>query len=109
MSNCEHEEKERPTKEVKLPPEEEAQLPEQIKQYQLVFAAREFDILPKPSKWDHKIELTPGDHKITTKAYPMNVENAALLAVSKKDEPSQDSRKPNPGASVLGARPNHYF
>jgi len=48
-------------------------LPDCAKGFELVFAKKDFDILPEHRQWDHAIELIPGSEPKSSKVYPLSL------------------------------------
>jgi len=48
-------------------------LPNCVKEFESVFAKKDFDILPEHRQWDHTIELIPGSEPKSSKVYPLSL------------------------------------
>jgi len=42
-----------------------------LKEFDSVFSKKSFDVLPKSKKWDHAVELIPGEKASNCKVYPL--------------------------------------
>jgi len=47
-------------------------LPDCIKEFESVFAKKDFNVLPEHRQWDHAIELIPGSEPKSLKVYPLS-------------------------------------
>jgi len=46
-------------------------VPEYLKEFDSVFSKDSFDALPESKKWDHAVELIPGEKASNCKVYPL--------------------------------------
>ena len=46
-------------------------IPEYLREFDSVFSKELFDVLPESKKWDHAIELIPGEKASNCKVYPL--------------------------------------
>jgi len=46
-------------------------IPEYLKEFDSVFSKESFDALPESKKWDHAVELIPGEKASNCKVYPL--------------------------------------
>jgi len=46
-------------------------VPEYLKEFDSVFSKESFDVLPESKKWDHAVELIPGEKASNCKVYPL--------------------------------------
>ena len=46
-------------------------IPEYLKEFDSVFSKESFDVLPESKKWDHAVELIPGEKASNCKVYPL--------------------------------------
>jgi len=46
-------------------------IPEYLKEFDNVFSKESFDALPESKKWDHAVELIPGEKASNCKVYPL--------------------------------------
>ena len=47
-------------------------IPEYLQEFSTVFSKESFDALPDPKRWDHAIELVPGEQPSSCKVYPLS-------------------------------------
>jgi len=46
-------------------------IPEYLKEFDSVFSKESFNVLPESKKWDHAVELIPGEKASNCKVYPL--------------------------------------
>ena len=46
-------------------------VPEYLKEFDSIFSKESFDALPESKKWDHAVELIPGEKASNCKVYPL--------------------------------------
>jgi len=47
--------------------------PDYVREFESVFAKKDFDVLPEHRQWNHAIELIPGSEPKSSKVYPLSL------------------------------------